>query len=109
MPTQGVPVLQNGDPVRKTFVLAGSHTQFLNWCRYSRVNPRSRNVHYLDGAQKLHGFNDFDVVYTGTENPRHLAVLRELVYRGALGYIKHTYGQHESCEIEPNVVDTPVP
>lgn len=107
---QGIPVLTNGDPVRRTFVLAGSYQQFRHWCRFSRVNPNSRNIRYVNDAHCLRGVRDIDLVYTGTyysEFPlRKMGdvnhVLRHL---RALGEVKNDYEQYESCDIEPNIVD----
>ena len=104
---KGIPVRANGDPVRRTFVIAGSYTQFGNWCMYSRVNRNSRMVKYASGPWCMRGYSDFDVVFTGTYlDRRDLGPIREdLLHYSALGEIKHTYDQYESCEIEPDVVD----
>lgn len=104
---QGIPVRANGDPVRRTFVIAGSYTQFTNWCMYSRVNPRSRLVKYASGPCCMRGYSDFDVVFTGTyQYHRDIRLIREdLLHYSAVGEIKHTYDQYESCEIEPDVID----
>lgn len=104
---QGIPVRQNGDPVSHTYVLAGSYLQFTNWCMYSRVNPRSRMVRYIDDDRCLRGGNHIDLVYTGTHyDHRAIRHIREVIrYLRAVGAIDKTYDQDESCEIEPNVVD----
>lgn len=107
---RGIPVLPSGDPVRRTFVLAGSYRQFGHWCMFSRVNPNSRNVKYVDEAYRLRGVRDIDVVYTGTYyddfSLRRMRAINDVLrYLRALGEIKNDYEQYESCEIEPNIVD----
>lgn len=103
---KGIPVLESGDPLRLTLVVAGSFAQFRNWCRYSQVNSRSRNIKYLSGVWNIRGYSDFDVVYTGTEAQRRDLgpVHREINYYQALGEVGQFYYQFESADIEPNIV-----
>lgn len=103
---KGIPVLPNGDPLRLTFVVAGSFAQFSNWCLYSQVNPRSRNVKYLGSPWIMRGYSGFDVVYTGTYvSRRDLGpVYDDLDDYRALGKIGQIYRQFEAADIEPNIV-----
>lgn len=104
---KGIPVRSNGDPVRRTFVFAGTYTQFGHWCMYSRVNPCSRMVRCLSSPWDIRGYRDFDLVYTGTyyDHRDWSLITVELSYYSALGEIGQTYDQFESCEIEPYIVD----
>lgn len=110
----GIPVLPNGDPVRKTFVFAYNFQQFGYWCRFSRVNPRSRNVVFLHDTHQLRGLNDFDLVYTGTDDGwsytsgsvhNRMKIHHDIQRLHSLGCIKNVYSQWESADIEPNVID----
>lgn len=110
---KGIPVLPDGNPVRRTLVLAGDLSQFRNWCMYSQVNPRSRNVCFVHDHRQLLGLNDFDVVYTGTWYDQPWSTRREyigdtLIRHRVLGDIKNSYYQYESADIEPNVVEPDV-
>ena|SRR5690242_5154197 len=104
---KGIPVRANGDPVTRTFVYAGDYGQFLSWCRYSRVNPRSRMVKYISSDQTLRGVRMFDLVYTGTFKHWRddMQIIHVMHYHRQLGNILKTWTQNESCEIEPDVVD----
>lgn len=107
---EGIPVYPNGDPVTRTLVFAGNYSQFSNWCMYSRVNRRSRMVKYIMGEQDLHGYHGVDLVFTGLCHTRRdyaieLGVVRYLNLSGA---ILTEYGQYESADIIPNVVEAPV-
>jgi hypothetical protein len=104
---KGIPVRANGDPVTLTLVYAGSYTQFGHWCMYSRVNPRSRMVRYLYAEGSSRGYQEFDLVYTGTPKDFHdsRCLANELRYHQAVGNIRRIYDQYELCEIEPDVVE----
>jgi hypothetical protein len=104
---KGIPVRSSGDPLTRTLVLAGSYTQFSNWCMYSRVNPRSTMVRYVNDDQALRGNYDFDLVYTDRWSDRRDvgAILNQVRYLRAIGALQRSYNQFESCEIEPDVVD----
>jgi hypothetical protein len=103
---QGIPVLESGDPLRVTRVIAGNYQQFGNWCRYSQVNPRSGMVRYVSNEFNIRGLIDFDVVYTGLyAERRDFERIYEAVscYNDA-GRIGRIYRQFESADIEPNIV-----
>ena len=104
---RGIPVRSTGDPLTLTLVLAGSYSQFSNWCMFSRVNPRSTMVRYINGAEALRGYHAFDLVYTGLWGARQdaLEIGRVIRYYRDSGRISRTYDQYESCEVEPDVVD----
>lgn len=100
---KGIPVLPNGDPVRRTCVVAANFREFSNWCMYSRVSPRSRNIRWLDNVYGLQGINDFDLVFTGS--PVYADDISDaLIMHQSLGDIKATYHQRESADIEPDIV-----
>lgn len=105
----GIPVTPNGEALRKTFVIAGSYHEFRNWCMFSRVNPRSRNVKFVSDAWSMRGYSDFDVVHTGHYAHRRdiEAIWNELRHYRAIGAIKNDFEQYESCEIEPNITGMP--
>lgn len=108
---KGIPVRPNGDPVRRTFVIAGSYRQFEDWCRYSRVNPHSGlAIPVTDathGVRSFRGVRDCDFVFTG---------LWHLIDRGHIiseyvamieanpHYEGQRYYQVDACEIEPDVI-----
>jgi hypothetical protein len=106
---KGIPVTEKGDPLRVTRVLAGSYSQFDNWCRFSRVNPRSGMVKYVHRVDSIRGLRDFDLVYTGTwfDRPeREIVPIQHAIdYFNFRGGIKKVYSQYESADIEPNVVE----
>ena len=51
-------------------IYAGSHQQFVAWCRENNVEPRSDglNVVYVGSVEHIYGFDpkDVEVVYYGT-------------------------------------------
>jgi hypothetical protein len=102
---KGIPVRPDGEPARKTLVLAGSYRQFAAWCMYSRVNPHARNVTFLTSLWDIRGYADFDLVYTGTWEARAdlASLLHELAWYEARGAIGQMYYQRESCDIVPSV------
>jgi hypothetical protein len=106
--SKGIPVLPGGDPVRRTFVIAGNYRQFRNWCMYSRVNPRSRMVCWLHRPDQVFGVQDIDLVYTGTrpDGPPGLwtKIYRQVDCLQALGEIATVYRQYKSADIRPSVV-----
>lgn len=104
---EGIPVYPSGDPVTRTLVIAGSYQQFCNWCMYSQVNPRSRNVRYIMGDHYLRGQSGVDVVFTGTyrlDQPTW-AAYRHLLHTES---ILTGYDQYEAADVVPNVVEAPV-
>jgi len=55
---------------RKTFVIAGDYRQFSDWCREAlemgTVPAIELGVRYVERADKLYGYREFDVIYYGT-------------------------------------------
>lgn len=106
---KGIPVTPKGDPLSVTRVLAGSYTQFSDWCRFSRVNPRSGMVKYVHYEYDIRGLRDFDLVYTGTwfnRPEREIVPIQQVIdYFNGRGEINKVYAQYESAHIEPNVVE----
>lgn len=47
----------DGKPPVKRYVVALSHTHFVNWCRDQGVSPIDRNVVYIDRADRLRGID----------------------------------------------------
>jgi hypothetical protein len=97
---KGIPVHVDGNPVRRTFVIAGNHTQFVGWCMRSEVNPRSRNVCYLYSAKHLRGSRDVDVVFTGSGE-----ITPEIRWYLQVVGVHEWHYNREAYEIEPNVVE----
>lgn len=50
----------------RTAVIAGTYSQFLDWCRERGLNPRSRDLIFVLSADWLQGQRDLEVVRTGT-------------------------------------------
>lgn len=42
-------------------VLAGNYAIFLNWCKENQINPRSRDVFYLDHISRLRGLQGLEI------------------------------------------------
>ena len=107
----GIPVLPNGDPVRRTVLVCASYEHANNWAMYSRVNLRSRNL-IIATPDNIRGLNDFDVVYYGPYwrvRNKHLIFDAMNYYKSARRSVKEYY-QYEGYNIEANVVkDTSKP
>ena len=108
---KGIPVLPNGELLRRTFVITQSMSQFGNWCRYSRVNPNSGLAAPVTstrtGVGIWRGVRDCDFVFTGLWHLiPDLLVISEHVRRIEENphYSGLRYYQIESADIEPNVV-----
>jgi hypothetical protein len=63
---------------KKTLVIAGTHTQFLQWCQETNTSPRE--AHYVSSPHVLYGLrlSGYTVVKTGTWWECDKAILDEL-------------------------------
>jgi hypothetical protein len=105
---QGIPVLPNGEPLRRTLVIAGSYSQFATWCRFSKVNPRGRNVRYVSASHHLRGVRGVDLVYTGPGPWQWMSPIWDGIHvLRATGSIVDTYDQYDAYDIVPNIVEGP--
>lgn len=109
---KGIPVRPNGDPVRRTYVIAQTHSQFRNWCRYSRVNPDSGLATAITDAtysvRLFRGIRECDFVFTGLWHMIDRGhVISDYIVRIEANphYTGQRYYQVDSCEIEPDVID----
>ena len=103
---KGIPVLPNGDPVRRTIVIADNYQEFRYWCMFSRVNPNSRMVRFASTWDRLRGISDCDFVLAGLcRNQPDREMRRSMqVIRNCPGYAGETYHQYEPADIEPDIV-----
>jgi hypothetical protein len=44
-------------PVRRIYVIAGNHREFLNWCYDNKVNRSDRRYVYISDFSRLRGFH----------------------------------------------------
>lgn len=107
----GIPVLPNGHPLKRTFVITQSMHQFGNWCMYSRVNPNCGLADPITGTQTglgvWRGVRDCDFVFTGLWHliPDYWVIAGRIrMIEENIHYAGLRYYQVESADIEPNVV-----
>lgn len=56
--------------MRVLYVIANGYVQFLEYCRFNKVNPHSHMVVYVDDAKKICGVINPNVVFYGTYHDR---------------------------------------
>jgi hypothetical protein len=103
---KGIPVLPNGDPVTRTFVIARDFRMFHIWCQYSRVNPNSLNVVYVSSYDRLRGQFRGDFAWVGCwwerKDSSEISRLADYMMKRD-GYSGKSLSFPEPADIEPNI------